>query len=325
MSDTTDTDTPSALATLEPAERIAVLDTGPTIEQIRSLVEKYPEIRLTSITDPVSGVEVPALLGPQGIAPVPASIFSEYLTGPRQRSGTSNFTKIESLIDHVNRFKDASSALFAVDDRASPSITAVLDYHHAGAASLARFGKHRSIFAFPLSDEWKAWTKMDGEPMEMGDFAAFLEDRIIDVLHLVEGEDSLPEDLRQFINLCGGTVATPNKLVELSRGLHVHENSAVTQAINLSTGEAQISFQTEHTDANGVPLKVPGLFLIGIPVFKGGPIYRIAARLRYRKQAGLKFFYELWRTDRTFDHAFNEACERVRIETGLPLLFGKPE
>ena len=113
--------------------------------------------------------------------------------------------------------------------------------------------------------------------------------------------------------------------MELSRGLQVYESSAVREVVNLSSGEGQISFQSEHTDQHGVPLKVPGLFLIAIPVFRNGPLYRIAARLRYRKNAGLVFWYDLWRIDRTFDHAFDEALGRVRAETALPVMLGKPE
>lgn len=71
---------------------------------------------------------------------------------------------------------------------------------------------------------------------------------------------------------------------------------------------------------------MPSIFLIGIPVFNNGPFYRIAARLRYRKNGGkIVFWYDLWRTDRTFDHAFSEAVERVKVETDLPVFIGKPE
>ena len=71
---------------------------------------------------------------------------------------------------------------------------------------------------------------------------------------------------------------------------------------------------------------MPGLFLIGLPVFRHGQFYRLAARLRYNKTpAGLIFWFDLWRGDRAFDDAFNEACELVAIKTALPLLFGKPE
>jgi len=71
---------------------------------------------------------------------------------------------------------------------------------------------------------------------------------------------------------------------------------------------------------------MPGMFVLAIPVFKLGALYRIAARLRYRKMSsGLHFWFDLWRPDRSFDHAFREACVRAQVETNLPLFFGKPE
>lgn len=299
---------------------------GGLVAEIRSLVECYKAPDLREVAEPGTGVVAPALISRHGAAAFDPSIFDLYRAAPKARTGTATLTDITSLIDHVNRFKDQDSALFAVDDRSNPSITAVLDYHRAGAEADPRFGQHRSLFQFPLSDEWLAWTKADKNPFAMGEFAAFLEDRIIDVLDLIPGEDALPEDMQRFVNAVGGNIASPSKLMELSVGLKVNERSAVKEAINLSSGEAQVQFVAEHVDDNGAPLRVPGLFLIGIPVFNHGPLYRLAARLRYRKTAGgLVFFYELWRADRTFDHAFREACARVRIETELPMLFGRPE
>lgn len=297
-----------------------------TATEVRAIIEDYAVPQLETLIEPGTGLEALAQLTPSGVRAVPADVFDGFRLAPKFRYGTAEFTAIESLIDHVNRFKDADSALFAVDDRSSPSITAVLDYHRAGADADPRFGRHRSLFQFPLSDEWKAWIKSDGEAFSMGEFAAFLEDRIIDVLDLIPGEDSLPEDMQRFVNTVGGSIASPSKLIELSVGLKVNERSAVKEAINLASGEAQVQFVAEHVDDAGQPLRVPGLFLIGIPVFNQGPIYRLAARLRYRKTpGGLVFFYQLWRADRTFDHSFREACERVHVETELPMLFGKPE
>lgn len=297
-----------------------------TATEVRAIIEDYNVPDLQTLKEPGTGVEALALITPTGAKAVPREVFDEYRVAPSVRHGTAVLTAIESLIDHVNRFKDGDSALFAVDDRSKPSITAVLDYNRAGAEADPRYGFHRSLFQFPLSDEWQAWIKSDGEAFTMGEFAAFLEDRIIDVLDLIPGEDSLPEDMQRFVNTVGGSIASPSKLIELSVGLKVNERSAVKEAINLASGEAQVQFVAEHVDDAGQPLRVPGLFLIGIPVFNQGPIYRLAARLRYRKTpGGLVFFYQLWRADRTFDHSFREACERVRVETELPLLFGKPE
>lgn len=293
------------------------------IAETRSLVEDYATGEVITITEPGTGVNALAVLSRSGIAPVPASAFNDYRDQPARRTGTATLTDLESLIAHVNRFKDDDSILYAKDDRDAPSITAVLDYHRIGAEGAPRFGGHRARFAFPLSDEWKAWNAANAKPVKMADFASFLEDRIIDVL---EDAQDLPEDMTRFIKAIGGNVASPTKLMEISVGLKVNEKSAVAETVNLSSGEGEISFVAQHTDAAGKPLKVPNLFLIGIPVFKNGPSYRIAVRLRYRKaDGGLVFWFEMWRADRVFDDAFNEAVSRAREETGLPVFMGSPE
>ncbi len=300
---------------------------GP-IAEARELVEAYVRPEYVSLTEPSSGTIALFTAHANGVKPVPAEAFDPFRKAPLARRGTAQFLTIESLIEHANRFKDEGSVLFANNDRAFPSIISVLDYHPAGADSPPRFGRHRGAFPFPLSDEWKAWLGKNATPMPMAEFAEFLEDRIIDVLHLIAGEDELSEDLSKFIAAGGGEalIATPQRLVELSRGLQVNENSAVREVIKLASGETQMLFQSEHTDANGEPLRVPSLFLIAIPVFANGPLYRLAARLRYRKTpGGIVFWYDLWRHDRTFDHAFDESCERAKVETELPLLFGTPE
>jgi len=302
--------------------------TGSTIEALRRLVEDHTTAKLVELTDPVTDTKSPAFISGGRVYPVKPELFDGYLEAPRFRRGQANLTTIESLIEHVNRFKDSESVLFAVDDRKRPSITAIIDYHPAGGIDKAspRHGAHRSMFAFPLSDEWNAWADMDKNPMRMIDFAAFLEDRIVDVLDMIDGEDSLPEDMQKFVNAVGGRIAGPSRLMDLSVGLKVYEKANVSEAVNLASGEAQIQFASEHVDGSGAPLKVPNLFLIAIPVFKNGQFYRLAARLRYRKSAeGLVFWYELWRADRAFDHAFRDSCERARVETELPLLFGTPE
>jgi uncharacterized protein YfdQ (DUF2303 family) len=299
------------------------------ITAVRALVEDYAKAKIETLSG--AGASAPfAMMPGAGPVVVPASAFDAYRTQPRFRHGTAAMLSLDSLIDHTNRFKDEGSMLFADDNRDAPSIMSVLDYHPAGEAltTAPRFGKHRATFNFPLSDEWKAWTEFNKAPLKMAAFAEFVEERIIDVLHLIPEEDELSHDLQKFISACGGEaiIATPQKLVELSRGLKVNESSVIKEVVNLGTGEGQILFSSEHSDSNGQPLRVPSLFLIAIPVFRNGPLYRLAARLRYRKTAeGILFWYDLWRADRVFDHAFKEGCERARIETELPLLFGQPE
>ena len=76
----------------------------------------------------------------------------------------------------------------------------------------------------------------------------------------------------------------------------------------------------------GQPLKVPGAFLVGIPVFRGEIGYQLCVRLRYRKSgASLVWIMELWRHEEVFDTAIKEACDMVKKATELPLLVGTPE
>lgn len=301
-------------------------ENGGVIAEARKLVEDYQNIEVREIAEPVTGIKALAIVDADGVREVPRGIFDSYRNEPRLREGTARLTKIDSLIEHVNRFKGSNSVLFAVDDRAKPSLTAVLDYHPEGAFAAPRWGKHRALHEFPLSDQWLAWTQHNAKPMAMRDFARFLEDRIIDVIDLIPSEDTLPEALAKYISLCGGEVASSAKLVEISRGLKVHEKGSVEESVNPSTGEVTFTFVSEHVDARGAKLKVPNVFLIAIPVFKSGMLYRIAARLRYLKSnGGLTFWYELWNADAAFDDALGHACERVQAETELPLLYGTPE
>lgn len=301
---------------------------GEAIAQALAVTEEYAKPFVTQFEEPGTGLKVPALIVQSGVQAVPESIFDEYREHPKRRRGTATLTDLDSFIEHVNRFKSDESAVFANDTRTDPSLTAVLDYHPAGAASAPDFGRHRSTFKFPLSDEWKAWHQSDKKAMGMRDFAEFLEDRIIDIEH--PSDVSLTDEAMQgFIDKLGGIgrVATPTRLLELSTGLSINENSTIKEATKLQSGEGHLVFQTEHLDAaTGMVVDIPSLFLLAIPVFKKGDYYRVVARLRYRvHQGNLSFWYELWRTDRVFDHAYGEARGKVKEQTSLPVLLGTPE
>lgn len=305
---------------------------GSVIEQTVSLIENYAKPEIVEIEEPGTGLSAFVELSrDRGVTPVDESIFDQFRTNPKRRLGTANMLSLDSFIEHVNRFRDDDTVVFADNNRSAPKLTAVLDYHEAGAENAPRFGDHRTHFNFPLSDEWKAWQAKNAEPMKMVDFAHFLEDRIIDVMP--HGLINLTDDAKIYIDTLGNPntdyakkIADPAKLMELATGLQIFENSVVKEANKLASGESQIEFTTEHTDAAGQKLNIPQLFVLGIPVFKNGLPYQIIARLRYRKMGGqIVFFYELWRTDRVFDHAFDEAVERVREEVGRPVLIGHPE
>jgi uncharacterized protein YfdQ (DUF2303 family) len=298
----------------------------------------------------VAGRPATALLAPEGISLQSIKqLVDEYLPVPDRRKGTVPITDLDSLIAVTKRFKDDESVLFANPDMKAASLTAIFNYNRSGGdvvsdldgKGVARWGDHRAHYSFPLSEEWKLWIGKNGVVMKQGEFAEFIEDHLADidmpdpqlVGNIAEqatggdfGERTPQEQLAALAMLLGGEFAPPARLVELSRGLAVYESSTVKGAINLSTGESTVQFQNSHGDAEGKALKIPNLFLIAIPLWVNGALYRLAVRLRYRTAASqVVWFYQLYRHERVFDFAFKQSAKRAAEETTLPVFYGKPE
>lgn len=283
------------------------------------------------LTDPRGGDPISVLVVPAGQKLVSARSFLDEFRGrPDRREGTARLLDLASFVAHANRFKDAHSALFADPAPGAPSITAVFDYHEALAGdrepseALPRFGCHRAVYPFPLSEEWQAWRAIDGRTLTQQEFAQFLEDRIGDVILPPDMEGD--EQLRALTETLGGRLGGPQSLHTLSRGLQVNVAQVVKQAVTLESGEIAIQYEEQHSDGAGVPIRTPNLFLLGIPVFYNGAPYRIPVRVRYRVQGGrISWSLHLYRADRAFLHAFDEVVKQAAEDTRLPLFVGAPE
>jgi uncharacterized protein YfdQ (DUF2303 family) len=249
--------------------------------------------------------------------------LDEYLTAPERRRGTARLTTLVSFMDHVNRFKDEHSAVFAdLQNPAAPRLIGVLNYNEKEAGK-PRFGDHRAEYLFPISDEWKAWTNQK-EQMALGDFAEFLEEHIGDVVD----PSNLPTDSATLAEAkqLGIKLATPQALMEVSRGIAVNVKASVANAVRLSTGEAQVNFKEEHEGSDGKPLVVPGGFAIAIPVFRLGTPYVLLVRLRYRVEGKCVLWtFAISKVAKSFETAVTTVCTQAREGTTLPLFYGTPE
>lgn len=244
----------------------------------------------------------------------------EYRTAPERRAGIARVDDLASFCEHVNRFRDKHSVIFASES--GPSLMAVLDYHEAAASGKPRFGGHRTSYEFPVADEWKAWTRASGNSMSQREFAEFLEEHIIDVA----APDSAGPGSKVTLEAISGTLADAARLMALAQGLSINVNRKVKQAVNLSSGEVQVQFDEEHKDGAGATLQVPTAFLLAIPVFRQGDRFQLVARLRYRvKDGDISWTILIHRYDRVLTTAFREAAEAAATKTGLPLFFGRPE
>lgn len=264
-------------------------------------------------------------------------------TKPARRKGTARLANLTSLIDWANRFKDSESVLYAAPDMTAPSLTCIADYHHSGPSDTdptgadwtARHCHHRAIYDFPLSNEWLAWTGVDGKALEKDDLGEFIEAQAKDIMDPTPAilkavdtdkcekwETRLIATARQI----EGRYGQLHQLLAMSRQFQVHESSNLTVKTNRDTGEQEIQFVNEHRAPDGTPLRLPNLLIVAIPVFQGGAPYRMPVRFRYRKQGGsVKFFLSIYNPEKAFESAFDEACAIAQSQTDLPLFFGAPE
>ena len=272
--------------------------------------------------------------GPCGTELIPTKgLLDAYADRPDRIAGTATLYDIASFIEYVNRHKNPSSAIFLNPDRSAPKLIGVIDYHEKANGTLpdiaplpsggARFGVHRASYAFPVSDEWTAWTVQDAEPMTQEAFAAFLEDHVMDVIDPINTEPNVTA----FGNKLGLKFADGASLITLSRGLSMTATYNMNTKTDLASGEATFQFTEEHKDASGAALKIPGAFAIAIPVFRAGQRMQIAVRLRYRVQPGGKvsWFFQLYGSDAVFDAAIEASRKVVAEETELDVFAGTPE
>jgi hypothetical protein len=281
-------------------------------KDIIDAVERFAEPgMLSGIHGAVDGELIVMQKGQQLVDLLP--FIDARASAPRRLKGKSTHTTLDSFIAHTNRFKDDGSAVFA----STQSVTTVFDYHRAGEQG-QRFSEHRSVYNFPYSEEWKAWQSAFGRSLAQADFATLIEDRIADVSE----PSSLGEKMSAIVARLGFVGAGASALLTLSRNAQVSASTRVKNVVNLSTGEAQVCFEESHEGA----VKIPGGFVITVPVFTGGQPYQLPVRIRYRLQNGaIAWSLVPFLMNAVLQDAFDGVCAQVRDETGLPVFQGQPE
>lgn len=291
------------------------------IKTVIDYVEDSKGIRLIELAPGVLAADVPNDEGGRNLVSI-KELVDEYQKAPERKTGTAYLHEPDSFVNHVNRMKDTHTALFASADRANPRVTAVYDYHQTDGAP--RFGQHRAVYPFPLSDEWKAWLAKTGikNAMDQGSFAEFLEDRAPDLCppHLAG------KKTQEYVDALECSIATPGQIIALSRGLSVRVEQNIVNAVKLDSGETQMQWKEEHKDVNGEALRIPGAFLIAVPIFTGGEANVLPVRLRYRALNGkIVWFYDLALVDLLFREAINVELAKIHAGVELPIFIGTPE
>jgi|GEM_PF-881980 len=297
-------------------------------QAVINAVERLAQVDRISVG--LDEVHEPLLLVTRDLAGAPrVESLKPHLDGwrtqPEAKVGYAELEEVDSFVEHYNRHAlDGESAIFVSSPEGprAPVMRAVYDYTGTqdGPPRFCRYGAH---YVFPLSDEWKAWTSINGTELGVAAFAEFLEDHIADIV--------APDHAREAAKILGAQLrlrfSTPAEVMEASRGLTVHVKHEVAHHQNLATGECEVAFKETHEGPQGKALKVPGAFVLGIPVFRNADeADAMVARLRYRASNGRPTWtIKLHRPDQVLRTALRAVVERVAEATEAPIFWGSPE
>ena len=280
---------------------------------------------------------------------------------PDRREGTAQLGDFDSFCAHANRFKDPDSAIWISGDPSKPKFTSVLDYHEAvnppepemkalplaatastdpdyvhSRVALPRFGKHRGQYVPAFSDEWSLWTGANGKPLGQAAFAALIEKGARDIVDVEDSEDGPNAPLafaKWFYERFGGKLeiadfyASTRMLLDMSERLVITVEEKVGEVSSRSGGSRALILEGETRSE----VVIPSALLLQLPIFRGGDLVQLPARLRVNaRQKGdgvrtLEFTVNLYGTDRAIRKEIADMSESVKLRTGLPVFVGEPE
>jgi hypothetical protein len=319
--------------------------TGPAIDAVAKLALKGDEAQVLDLNNTIDDNLPGRVFLVHNSSLVATDVTDTLLKAeptPRARTGTTEVAAVDSFIAYIHRFKEPNSVIFA--NKAEMKLTTIFDYHDRLDAPpvtkdpdkpwvpMPRWGRFRSVFAFPQSRAYQTWTGKNKVPMGQAEFAEFLEENILDlfdpaglVLDPEAPGASSDENIRNIAGQLGLKLGTPNEVLTVSRGLSLKSEETVTGAINLTTGEMQVSYAQQNNSDEKSLVVVPSGFIIALPIFEGGGWYKLLVRLRYRKvEQKIKWHFDVFQLTKAFEVAFAEECAAVSSAVDLPLFYGKP-
>jgi uncharacterized protein YfdQ (DUF2303 family) len=226
--------------------------------------------------------------------------IAEYLDRPARVQQTVTLHQPASFSAYVNAFKDADTLITA--DLQAKSLTAILDYHKAGADE-PRWGSHKAVYECRHTVEWNTWMAINKKPFDQADLAQFI-------------EDNLPD------------IATPAGAVilEMTKTLEVKKNVEFSSAVRLDNGQVQAIYveDVKGTSEKG-SLQLVDRFTLALAPFEGSPKYALEARLRYRLADGqLMLWLDLVRPHKVIEDAFTQIVKGIETDVpGVRLVHGK--
>lgn len=205
-----------------------------------------------------------------------------------------------SLVAYVNRFAGPATILIA--DYDALAVAARLDWHpdnQDAAWGRSGAGAHSAVLQLRASEEFKRWDAVQGKLHPQAEFAAFLEENSVDIVH--------PD------------AAT---MIEISRDLEATTAQSFRSSVRLENGDRRFVFTTEtQTPADVV---IPREFTLQIPLYLGEAPETLRAAFRFRATpSGLMLGFEWRRVEYQRQAHFAAIATRAAEDTGRPVVFGR--
>lgn len=267
-----------------------------TVGEIVESVQKKGPIDLTDFS---TQELVPVAAIPAGYT---VESMEKYLQEPLRVKQKVVLLTPADFCAYFERFKDESSVVFA--DERNATYLAIIDYHEAD--NTPAWNGHTAKYECPKSPEWSIWTGCSGKKMTQADFAQFIEDNYIDITDPAHAD-----------------------MIEISHTLEARKDVAFGSSTRLADGQVQFKYTENIQGSAGAAgtMKIPDAFHLAIPVYLGGPLSGVKARLRYRidNQGKLAMWYDLHRPEKVVESATRDITATIREKlAGGPLFLGSP-
>lgn len=282
---------------------------------------------------------------------------------PDRRDGTAQLGTMDSFIDHALRFMDQDSTVWISPDPRAPKFTSILDYHEAvnppepavkalpikagdepaemthesARVALPRFGRHRGVFVPAFSPEWELWMGANDKPIGQVAFAKLIElgsPNLVDVEDLpTDGDGPQVQKLSAWYHRrfgakfeIGDFFASSGRMLEMAEGLIATVEEKIGEVESRSGGSKAVVFES----TTRTTVQIPTAFLLQLPIFRGGDLIEIPARLRMATRVTgdtkrLEWTVSLWNPAAAVARDVEDMAAQVKARTGLPCFTGTPE
>lgn len=209
------------------------------------------------------------------------------------------------FVTYLLNFRDANSRVFA--DVNAATVTAILDYHEFADSiegqegNAPRWGSHKLTLSLKKSPEWLLWIASNKKLMDQDTFATFVEDNAPDIIE-----------------------PSSATMKEMATDLHeTHEMNYGSTATAANGSKKLVYTQDNKSTFGKSETTMPEAFKVAIPVYVGGGLVQLVARLRWRVAGGkVSFWYDLLRADAAERAAFDATRAEIAGAIEAPIISG---